>query len=777
MAVQTEKTEFSDGITGTIDGQVDVWRDGSNLKFKDAIAGTKSLTELSVGGVTDVSGLTGLNTDFATQYHNLARLVAYLADAANAAGIGIPADVAGNANLAAHIADVRIHHRRSPRVYEVGADLPYPTLQAALNAIALAAEPTLPKIVRIHEGTYSGSVTVNVANTHIVGVDRDACIVTSAQVDGGAPWGTIDVQANGCSVQNLTVKNTGSGGDNHWNCLMVGGSGSTPVITSFRANNCSFISVYGGDAVWYNASTSGCVLENCYISGIADIVCMNGDGNVVRNCTIKGNNTWGAFWTSKKLSGASTTTFIYNCIAEDCAHFVLLATSSVYVQNCAAASEMPLYAVDATNSTSSLYYGANSNLRGISGSSTGVVNIIPLHATGGVSNTLESESHVGLLQSYDLSLSDWDNLPIWKFGSGNTYSADWDLINNGVRFNFQIEATRYDGGGQGLTALNATQLTSGTVLDARLSSNVPKKDAANTFTAANTFSAAINANGEVVLPNGTAATNRVRLGSGYIYADAGTMYFKGLSYFELGAGFYIHSSTHAAAVTSNRNFLISLDGQTTNILTAFYNATAANRSVAVDGRLSVGGNTAVTSGAQLQVTGDISVSGGGLAKRVAGITTDVAVPDNNTTTDMVTYTIPANTLTAGKTYRLTAHFKTFNSVSNNGGQDLTGEVSLGGTSLIAVTQTNISADEIEYYSRFEVLFRCASTGVAGTFRASGDTMRRDSVALAYVSEPAFNEGTVDTTVANTLKIRALNAPSDSAYSASVCVEACIEQLN
>ena len=47
-----------------------------------------------------------------------------------------------------------------------------------------------------------------------------------------------------------------------------------------------------------------------------------------------------------------------------------------------------------------------------------------------------------------------------------------------------------DGSGANLTALNASNVSSGTLADARLSANVPLKDAANTFTAANTISTA-----------------------------------------------------------------------------------------------------------------------------------------------------------------------------------------------------------------------------------------------------------------------------------------------
>ena len=53
-----------------------------------------------------------------------------------------------------------------------------------------------------------------------------------------------------------------------------------------------------------------------------------------------------------------------------------------------------------------------------------------------------------------------------------------------------VTATSYAGAGSGLTALNASNVSSGTLADARLSANVPLKDAANTFTAAQANSTA-----------------------------------------------------------------------------------------------------------------------------------------------------------------------------------------------------------------------------------------------------------------------------------------------
>lgn len=60
------------------------------------------------------------------------------------------------------------------------------------------------------------------------------------------------------------------------------------------------------------------------------------------------------------------------------------------------------------------------------------------------------------------------------------------------------------GSGANLTALNATNMASGTLADARLSTNVARRDVSNTFAASNTFSAAAVFNGNIGI--GAAAT-------------------------------------------------------------------------------------------------------------------------------------------------------------------------------------------------------------------------------------------------------------------------------
>lgn len=75
-----------------------------------------------------------------------------------------------------------------------------------------------------------------------------------------------------------------------------------------------------------------------------------------------------------------------------------------------------------------------------------------------------------------------------------------------------ISATLFSGSGASLTTLNASNVSSGTLADARLSSNVPLKDAANTFTASQTINP-----GNLILSDGTSTM--------FITNNGGTGYF------------------------------------------------------------------------------------------------------------------------------------------------------------------------------------------------------------------------------------------------------------
>jgi hypothetical protein len=82
-----------------------------------------------------------------------------------------------------------------------------------------------------------------------------------------------------------------------------------------------------------------------------------------------------------------------------------------------------------------------------------------------------------------------------------------------IVFGGGLSAATIAGSGASLTALNATQLTTGTVADARLSSNVPLLNATNAFTGQNSFSGGMVFTGDSVADlntHGTTATRQFR---------------------------------------------------------------------------------------------------------------------------------------------------------------------------------------------------------------------------------------------------------------------------
>jgi hypothetical protein len=86
-----------------------------------------------------------------------------------------------------------------------------------------------------------------------------------------------------------------------------------------------------------------------------------------------------------------------------------------------------------------------------------------------------------------------------------------------------VNAQNLIGGGMNLTSLNANSLTSGTVADARLSSNVPKLNATQTFTASNTFEGNLTVGGDLQIGTSSADYQRLQLGGGnswgYLYGS------------------------------------------------------------------------------------------------------------------------------------------------------------------------------------------------------------------------------------------------------------------
>ncbi|MBW3538408.1 hypothetical protein KY386_02860, partial [Candidatus Parcubacteria bacterium] len=126
-----------------------------------------------------------------------------------------------------------------------------------------------------------------------------------------------------------------------------------------------------------------------------------------------------------------------------------------------------------------------------------------------------------------------------------------------------IIAGSFSGNGAALTSLNASNISSGTLADARLSSNVPLKNAANTFTALNTF------NGQTLDTQASGTAGSAAFNTTLTKNDALTKTFNGVSITPT-----INTGLSNTATTFN---VLSLDtvntattGVTTNLIQASY---------------------------------------------------------------------------------------------------------------------------------------------------------------------------------------------------------------
>ena len=222
-----------------------------------------------------------------------------------------------------------------------------------------------------------------------------------------------------------------------------------------------------------------------------------------------------------------------------------------------------------------------------------------------------------------------------------------------------------NGSGANLTALNASNVSSGTLADARLSANVPLKDGANTFTAANTFSTSIN----TPLISPTANTLEVRNGTtsqvfrnyGY-YADASNYCRFALDYNE--GGNLMTFTAEGAGTRANRNFGIIASGTGVLYLGAAadyrWRVTSTGLLAHVDNTYDIGASGATRPrhlyvgsngvfGGTLSVTGATTLTGnltsnGALISTPQSLTGAGAV-NVTTLTTAVTTTAPAQALT------------------------------------------------------------------------------------------------------------------------------------
>ncbi len=177
----------------------------------------------------------------------------------------------------------------------------YTTIQGAIDSITDNAAGN-PYVILICPGIYSETVTLSKSYIDLVGVSRDACIITRTFAQAGAARfgdGTLNWNANN-RIQNLTVRNLGASPDAA--IALYLGIGTKYIF------NCTFYS-NGRDTVTCGSGTN--YFDDCkiYSQSAAHTIWIYNGNNEFRDCIIKSAGTPVQFTTV----GYAKTGSFYNC--------------------------------------------------------------------------------------------------------------------------------------------------------------------------------------------------------------------------------------------------------------------------------------------------------------------------------------------------------------------------------------------------------------------------------------------------------------------------------
>jgi hypothetical protein len=430
--VKTQKCQFSN--TGTYDGSVESGIDGSGNWFaKDAISGSKTLAQILANlPAHSITAHSDLATDFAPQYYDQGRLLSILNDANTSFEIGISPDAGGNTSLAGHVADTSLHQGAPYAVFEVSpSGKPYTHPAAAITASLDSAYTGVKKVILIHPGEYTGAVLfLTQPDTHIVGVDRDSCIV--AVNFGGYP-GTVSVRADFCSVSNLTIRNDGVG--SFGPCVQR----EVANVSEFTMSNCVLESA-SKDTIFFgsdNGVSQTLHVHDCIISGTFDTFTVGGNlqTTFVRNCHIieTASTNSGTFW-----AGGGGTHYLEGCILQGGSNAFLIDNgATVYANNILCIGHTYLYTTSASGSGTSHFYmgqvaGAPALMRRSQGAGNIVVHELDTRRVYGFELLPQKQDYADVSSFWDP-----DGTIKWVIAARNEDTSD--VTSKSVEFGFSTD--------------------------------------------------------------------------------------------------------------------------------------------------------------------------------------------------------------------------------------------------------------------------------------------------------------------------------------------------
>lgn len=160
----------------------------------------------------------------------------------------------------------------------------YTTIQAALQD---ATDPKARKVIQVYPGTYTlnseEQIEVTINNTHIIGQSKESVYVKGNMQLGYLAGATINIKADNCSVQNMTISNKAKLTDieNYKATALMVNVGSD----NFRGNNLKLYSYtdptvhegWGYDCFWCHGDATDCLLQNCEFYAYSDIISVSGE--------------------------------------------------------------------------------------------------------------------------------------------------------------------------------------------------------------------------------------------------------------------------------------------------------------------------------------------------------------------------------------------------------------------------------------------------------------------------------------------------------------------